>query len=120
MLPLHAPLPDYTVTELSLALKRSVESTFSHVRVRGEISGLKRHSSGHTYFALKDQDAVLDAVCWRGSCQESASILQDGLEVIATGRLTTYPGRSKYQIVVTGVEAAGEGALQKLLEERKK
>ncbi len=120
MLPLHATLPDYTVTELSLALKRSVESTFSHVRVRGEISGLKRHSSGHTYFALKDQDSVLDGVCWRGSCSGSSQILQEGLEVIATGRLTTYPGRSKYQIVVTSVEAAGEGALQKLLEDRKR
>ena len=120
MLPLHATLPDYTVTELSLALKRSVEGTFSNVRVRGEISGLKRHTSGHTYFALKDQDAVLDGVCWKGSCQGSAHLLQDGLEIIATGRLTTYPGRSKYQIVVSSVEAAGEGALQKLLEELKK
>jgi len=119
-LPLISPLPDYTVTELSLALKRSVEGGFSHVRVRGEVSGLKRHSSGHTYFALKDQDAVLDGVCWRGSCEGSSHILQDGLEVIATGRLTTYPGRSKYQIVVTGIEAAGEGALQKLLEDLKK
>lgn len=120
MVPLTGPLPDYTVTEISLALKRSVEGTFSHVRVRGEISGLKRHSSGHTYFALKDQEALLDGVCWRGSCQSSASLLQEGLEIIATGRLTTYPGRSKYQIVVTHVEAAGEGALQKFLEDLKK
>ena len=69
MLPLASTLPEYTVTELSLALKKIVETGFSRVRVKGEISGLKRHTSGHVYFALKDQDAVLDAVCWRGSFQ---------------------------------------------------
>lgn len=69
MIPLTSTLPEYTVTELSLALKRMVEMGFSRVRVRGEISGLKRHTSGHVYFAIKDQDAVLDAVCWRGSFQ---------------------------------------------------
>jgi len=120
MLPLSSTLPEFTVTELSLALKKVVETGFSRVRVRGEISGLKRHTSGHVYFALKDQDAVLDAVCWRGSFQGISIAPQDGMEVIATGRLTTYPGRSKYQIVVEGMELAGEGALLKLLEERKR
>lgn len=118
--PLASTLPEYTVTELSLALKRVVETGFSRVRVRGEVSGLKRHTSGHVYFALKDQDAVLDGVCWRGSFQGLSITPQDGMEVIATGRLTTYPGRSKYQIVVESMELAGEGALLKLLEERKR
>lgn len=113
-------LPEYTVTELSLALKRMVETGFSRVRVRGEISGLKRHTSGHVYFALKDHDSVLDGVCWRGSFQGLSLTPQEGMEVIATGRLTTYPGRSKYQIVVEAMELAGEGALLKLLEERKR
>lgn len=120
MLPLTSILPEYTVTELSLALKKVVESGFSRVRVKGEISGLKRHVSGHVYFTLKDADAVLDAVCWRGSFQGLSLTPEDGMEVIAIGRLTTYPGRSKYQIVVEGMELAGEGALLKLLEERKR
>lgn len=120
MLPLTSTLPEYTVTEISLALKKVVETGFSRVRVRGEISGLKRHTSGHVYFALKDQDAVLDAVCWRGSFQGLSLSPQEGMEVIAIGSLTTYPGRSKYQIVVEGMELAGEGALLKLLEERKR
>lgn len=120
MIPLASTLPEYTVTELSLALKRVVETGFSRVRVRGEISGLKRHTSGHVYFALKDQDSVLDGVCWRGSFQALSLTPQEGMEVIALGRLTTYPGRSKYQIVVEGMELAGEGALLKLLEERKR
>ncbi len=120
MIPLTTTLPEYTVTELSLALKRMVEMGFSRVRVRGEISGLKRHTSGHVYFAIKDQDAVLDAVCWRGSFQALSITPQEGMEIIATGKLTTYPGRSKYQIVVDGMEHAGEGALLKLLEERKR
>jgi exodeoxyribonuclease VII large subunit len=120
MIPLLSTLPEYTVTELSLALKRTVETGFSRVRVRGEISGLKKHTSGHVYFALKDQDSVLDGVCWRGSFQGLAISPQEGMEIIATGRLTTYPGRSKYQIVVDAMELAGEGALLKLLEERKR
>jgi len=120
MLPLASTLPEYTVTEVSLALKKMVETGFSRIRVKGEISGLKRHTSGHVYFALKDQDSVLDAVCWRGSFQALSIAPQEGMEVIALGRLTTYPGRSKYQIVVDGMELAGEGALLKLLEERKR
>lgn len=117
---LASTLPEYTVTELSLALKKVVETGFARVRVRGEISGLKRHTSGHVYFALKDQDAVLDGVCWRGSFQNLSMTPQEGMEVIAIGRLTTYPGRSKYQIVVEAMELAGEGALLKLLEDRKR
>jgi exodeoxyribonuclease VII large subunit len=112
-------LPVYSITEISQNLKQTVEMTYGHIRVKGEISGLKRHTSGHIYFALKDADAVLDAVSWRGSLKDTSVALEDGLEIIATGRLTTYPGRSKYQIVVEQFEASGQGALLKLLEERK-
>ena len=111
---------EYTVTELSQALKRAVEERFAWVRVRGEVSGFKRAASGHLYMTLKDENAVLDAVCWRGVAGRLSVAPEDGLEVIATGRLTTYPGRSKYQIVIESLELAGEGALLKLLEERRK
>jgi len=110
-------LPEYTVGELSALLKRTVEQNFSYVRVRGEISGFKRHSSGHSYFALKDADALLDAVSWRGTRLTIKP--EDGMEVVCTGRLTTYPARSRYQLVVESMELAGIGALLKLLEERK-
>jgi exodeoxyribonuclease VII large subunit len=112
--------PALTVTELSGALKRTVENAFGHVRVRGEISGFKRHSSGHCYFSLKDENACMDAVIWRTSAGVLAFRPEDGAEVIATGKLTTYPGRSKYQIVVERMELAGEGALLALLEKRRK
>ncbi len=112
--------PALSVTELSGALKRTVESAFGHVRVRGEISGFKRHSSGHCYFSLKDENACIDAVIWRTSAAILAFRPEDGVEVVATGKLTTYPGRSKYQIVIDRMEIAGEGALLALLEKRRK
>lgn len=111
--------PILTVSELSTVLKKNVEAAFSGVRVRGEISGLKRHTSGHLYYTLKDDNAVLDAVSWRGTCHNGPINLEDGLEIIAYGRLTTYPQRSKYQFIVERFEATGQGALLKLLEERK-
>jgi exodeoxyribonuclease VII large subunit len=117
---LRSNLPEYTVSELSRALKRSIEENFAYVRVRGEISGFKRHGSGHWYFALKDADAVMDAVCWRMTAMRLAIKPEDGMEVVCTGRLTTFPGRSKYQLVTDTVELAGVGALLKLLEERRK
>src|SRR6202166_5113419 len=117
--PGRSNLPEYTVSELSLALKRSIEGGFGQVRVRGEVSGFKRVGSGHCYFALKDADAVLDAVCWRTTAIKLSIQPEDGMEVIATGRLTTYPGRSKYQLIVDSIELAGIGALLKLLEERR-
>ena len=113
-------VPVLTVSEVSRSLKDVVESAFPWVRVRGEISGFKRAQSGHLYFTLKDADAVLDAVCWRGTGGRLTIAPEDGMEVVATGRLTTYAGRSKYQIVVEALELAGEGALLKLLEERKR
>src|SRR3982750_4073789 len=112
--------PPLSVSELSGALKRTIESAFGQVRVRGEISGFKRHGSGHCYFTLKDENACIDAVIWRGSATSLAFRPEDGAEVIATGKLTTFPGRSKYQIVVDRMELAGEGALLALLEKRRK
>jgi exodeoxyribonuclease VII large subunit len=111
-------VPVYSVSEISLALKRTLESVFANVRVRGEISGFKRAASGHVYFSLKDESAVLDAVCWRGTRLSLKP--EDGMEVICTGRISAYSGRSQYQIVVESMEFAGEGALLKLLEQRKR
>lgn len=105
-----------SITEISQALKRTVEDRFGHVRLRGELSGVKRAASGHLYCALKDDKAVLDGVMWRGNAQRLAFAPEDGLEVIATGKLTTYAGRSKYQVVIESLEIAGEGALLALLE----
>src|SRR6202163_4260989 len=117
--PARGNLPEYTVSELSLALKRSIEESFSHVRVRGEISGFKRHSSGHCYFALKDSDAVIDAVCWRNTAIRLPIRPESGMEGVWPGGLTTYPGRSKYQLVIDSIELAGIGALLRILEERR-
>ena len=108
-----------SVSELSLALKRTVEDRFSHVRVRGEISGFKRAASGHIYFCLKDDNARLDAVMWKGGAARLPFAPEDGLEVVATGKLTTYAGRSNYQIVVDSLEVAGEGAMMLLFEKLK-
>ncbi len=107
------------VSELSAKLKRFVEGEFGHVRLRGEISGYKRAVSGHVYLALKDDGAVIDGVMWKGAVNTLPFTPQDGVEVIATGKLTTYPGRSKYQIVIDRMELAGEGALMALLEKLK-
>lgn len=113
--------PEFTVSELSNALRRTVEDAYGHVRVRGEISGFRGpHSSGHCYFALKDDSAKIEAVIWKSTHHRMRFKPQEGLEVIATGRLTTYPGASKYQIVVEALEPAGIGALMALMEQRKK
>ncbi|MDG5487957.1 exodeoxyribonuclease VII large subunit [Sphingomonas sp. BGYR3] len=108
-----------SVSELSGRLKRMVEREFGQVRLRGEISGYKRAASGHVYLALKDENAVIDAVIWKGAAAAIPFVPQDGLEVVATGKITTYPGRSKYQIVIDRLELAGEGALMALLERNK-
>ena len=112
---------ELSVSELSAALKRTVEDSFGYVRVRGEISGYRGpHSSGHVYFALKDETARIDAVIWKMTFGRMKIRPEEGLEVVVTGRLTTYPGRSNYQIVIETLEPAGVGALLKQLEERKK
>lgn len=116
-----ANVGEYTVAELSDRLKRTIEDTFGHVRVRGEISGYRGpHSSGHCYFALKDENAKIDAVVWRGAFARLRFKPEEGMEVVASGRLTTYPNRSSYQIVIDALEPAGVGALMALLEERKR
>ena len=118
------PLPnsaEMTVTELSGALKRTIEDRFGYVKVRGEITGYRGpHSSGHVYFGLKDQNARIDAVIWKGVFGKLKTRPQEGLEVIATGKITTFPGKSSYQIVVESIELAGVGALMALLEERRR
>ena len=108
-----------TISEISAALKRTVEDRFGFVRLRGELSGMKRAASGHLYCALKDDKAVIDGVMWRGGAQRLPFVPEDGIEVIASGKLTTYPGRSKYQIVIDSMEIAGEGALLAVLEKTK-
>lgn len=108
-----APL---SISEISNLLKRTVEDRFGFVRLRGELSGVKRAASGHLYCALKDDKALIDGVMWKGGAQRLAFRPEDGIEVIATGKLTTYPGRSKYQVVIESMEIAGEGALLALLE----
>ena len=113
-------MPEYSVTELSRQLKRTVEETFGLVRVRGEISGLKWHTNGHVYFSIKDESAVLAAVCWRGQVGKLGLKPEDGMDVVCTGKLTTYAGQSKYQLVVEQMALAGMGALLKMLEERRK
>jgi len=114
-------LPELSVSELAASLKRTVEDTYGYVRVRGEVSGYRGpHSSGHVYFALKDESAKIDAVVWKGVFGRMRLKPEEGLEVIVTGKLTTYPSRSSYQIIVETLEPAGLGALMALLEERKR
>ena len=114
----HPPL--YQVSEFSNALKQHVEKEFNYVRIRGEISGLTRAASGHIYYSLKDDKAVINAICWRGVANKLAHLLEEGAEVIAFGKITTYGARSNYQIIVDNLEIAGEGALLKMLHERRK
>lgn len=112
---------EWSVTELSGALRRTVEDAFGFVRVRGEITGYRGpHSSGHVYFALKDQGARIEAVIWKGVFARLKMRPEEGMEIIATGKVTTFPGQSKYQIVIDAMEPAGIGALMALLEERKR
>lgn len=112
---------EWTVSELSAALRRTVEDAYGYVRVRGEVSGFKGPSpSGHVYFRLKDDRAVLEAVIWKGTFGRMRVRPEEGLDVIVSGKLTTFAGSSKYQIVIDSLEPAGIGALMKLLEERKK
>lgn len=111
---------EYSVAEIAFAVKQTIEDRFGRVRVRGEVSRPKRAASGHLYLTLKDEKAVLDAVAWRGTAGKLSVQPEEGMEVICTGRLTTYPGNSRYQLIIESVELAGEGALLKLLEERRK
>jgi len=111
--------PPLSISEISAMLKRTVEDRFGHVRLRGEISGYKRAASGHVYLSLKDEGAKIDGVMWKGTAARLAFAPEDGLDVIVTGKLTIYPGRSSYQIVIESMELAGEGALMALFERMK-
>ena len=108
-----------SITEISARLKRTVEDAFGFVRLRGELSGVKRAASGHLYCRLKDEKAQIDGVMWRGNAGRLSFLPEDGIEVVASGKLTTYAGRSSYQIVIEKMEIAGEGALLALLEKTK-
>ncbi len=113
--------PEFSVSDLAGAIKRALEDGFGHVRLRGEVSGYRGpHASGHCYFALKDDSAKIDAVIWKGVFGRLKVRPEEGMEVIAQGRVTSYPGSSKYQIVIEALEPAGVGALMALLEERKR
>ena len=118
--PVAGNVAEFTVSELSSALKRTVEDTYGHVRVRGELGRVSRPGSGHVYLDLKDDKAVLAGVIWKGVVQRFRIQPEQGLEVIVTGKLTTFAGQSKYQIVIESMEPAGLGALMALLEERRK
>lgn len=118
--PVRSNVPEFSVSELAFSLKRTLEETYSRVRVRGELSRVSIPASGHMYSSLKDESAVIDAVCWKGTLSKLSVRPEEGLEVICTGRITTYPARSNYQLIIETMELAGEGALLKMLEERKK
>jgi len=112
---------EYTVSEIAKAVQRTVEDEFGNVRVRGEISGFRgQHASGHAYFTLKDADASIDAVIWKTAWFRLQFKPQEGLEVIASGRLSTFPKSSKYQLIIEQIQPAGAGALMALLEERRR
>jgi exodeoxyribonuclease VII large subunit len=110
---------EFTVSSLSALIKKSIEQSFSGIQLKAEVSALKVHSSGHLYFSLKDANAVIDAVCWKGTVQKHKIKLEEGMEIKCLGQVTTYPMRSKYQFIVEKYELAGVGELLKLLEERK-
>lgn len=113
-------IPEFTVSELSASLKRTLEDQYGRVRLRGELSRVSLPSSGHMYTSLKDENAVIDAVCWRGTVGKLSIKPEEGLDVICTGRITSYAAQSKYQIIIESMELAGEGALLKMLEDRRK
>ncbi|QFS96018.1 Exodeoxyribonuclease 7 large subunit [Labrenzia sp. THAF191b] len=111
---------EFSVSEISFSIKRTMEDAFGYVRVRGELGRISRPGSGHIYLDLKDDRSVLSGVIWRGAASKLKIQPEQGLEVIATGKITTFPGQSKYQMVIDSLEPAGAGALMALLEERKK
>ena len=118
-------IPEYSVTELSSALKSTIEDNFGYVRIKGELSGVNKHSSGHIYLTLKDENAIINGIIWRSSVPKIKIQPEEGLEVICSGKISTgynpgrYPGRSNYQITIDSMKPAGVGALMAILEERK-
>lgn len=112
-------IPEFSVSEFSSSIKRVVEDAFGYVRIKGEITGFKRAASGHLYFTLKDENATLSSVCFRNAARGIEFEVADGLEVIASGRVTTYEGRSNYQIIIEKIEIAGIGAILEMIEKRR-
>ena len=112
-------IPEFTVSEFSRSIKRIVEDAFGYVRIKGEIVGFKRASSGHLYFSLKHEDATLSSVCFRNMAQLVNFEIADGLQVTASGKITTYEGRSNYQIIVEKLEISGIGAILEMIEKRR-
>jgi len=113
-------VPEMSVSDLAHSLKRTLEETYSHIRVRGELSGLKLAASGHLYGDIKDVDANINIICWRGTLSKLSLRPEEGMDVVITGRVSSYAKSSRYQIIIESIELAGEGALLKLLEERRK
>lgn len=118
--PARSNVPDMSVSDLAFALKRTLEESFGHIRVRGELTGLKLAASGHLYGDIKDMDANINIIVWRTTMQRLSIRPEDGMDVIITGKVSSYPKSSRYQIIVDSIDLAGEGALLKMLEERKK
>ncbi len=112
-------IPEFTVSEFSRSIKRVVEDSFGYVRIKGEITGFKRASSGHLYFTLKDENSTLSSVCFRNAAQTVGFEIADGLQVCASGRITTFEGRSNYQIIIEKLEIAGVGAILEMIEKRR-
>ena len=113
-------VPEYSVSEISISIKNSLENEFNRVKIKGEISGLMKASSGHYYFNLKDEESTLSSIIWRSRASFLEILPEEGLEVIALGKISTYMPRSNYNFIIENVKIAGEGALLKLIEDRKK
>ncbi|WP_322891332.1 MULTISPECIES: exodeoxyribonuclease VII large subunit [unclassified Yoonia] len=111
--------PEFSVSEISGAVKKTIEGGFSHIRVRGELGRISRPSSGHIYLDLKDDRSVLSGIIWKGRATALTHRPEEGMEVIATGKLTTFPGQSKYQMIIEDIVPAGAGALMAMLEKRR-
>jgi exodeoxyribonuclease VII large subunit len=111
---------EYSVSELAYSLKQTVEDMYGHVRVRGELGRVTIAKSGHCYLDIKDNKAVINSILWKGTINNLSVKLEEGMEVVCEGKLSTYPGRSNYQLIISSVQLAGEGALLALLEKRKK
>lgn len=117
---LRSNVPEMSVSQLAFSLKKTLEDSYGHIRVKGELSGLKLAASGHLYGDIKDEDANVNIICWRGTMSKLAVKPEEGLEVVITGKVSSYPKSSRYQIIVESMELAGEGALLKMLEERRR
>ncbi len=113
-------IENFTVSQLNNSIKKLIEKKFEIISVIGEISQVKKHTSGHIYFSLKDEESIISAICWRSTVPSLNLEIEEGIKVVIKGRVTTYPQQSKYQLIVQKIEFEGEGTLLKILEKRKK